>query len=61
MGKEAKYVVRLSDEERRQLQAIVDKGSGAKETRQRAWVFWKPTSRSTVQRQPMRGQRNSPR
>ncbi len=41
MGKEAKYVVRLSDEERRQLQAIVDEGSGAKETRQRARVLLK--------------------
>ena len=30
MGKEAKYVVRLSDEERRQLQAIVDKGGGGR-------------------------------
>ena len=41
MGKEAKYVVRLSDEERRQLQAIVDKRSGAKEKRQRARVLLK--------------------
>jgi Homeodomain-like domain len=41
MGKDAKYVVRLSGEERRQLQSMVDDGSGAKATRQRARVLLK--------------------
>jgi Homeodomain-like domain len=41
MGKEAKYVVRLRGEERKQLQSLVDKGSGSKETRQRARVLLK--------------------
>lgn len=41
MGKEAKYVVRLSGEERRRLQSLVDEGSGSKETRQRARVLLK--------------------
>jgi hypothetical protein len=41
MGKEAKYVVRLSGEERRHLQTLVDEGSGSKETRQRARVLLK--------------------
>jgi hypothetical protein len=41
MGKEAKYVIRLSGEERRRLQSMVDEGSGAKETRQRARVLLK--------------------
>lgn len=41
MGKDAKYVVRLSGEERRQLQSMVDEGSGSKETRQRARVLLK--------------------
>jgi hypothetical protein len=41
MGKDAKYVVRLSGEERRQLQSMVDEWSGAKETRQRARVLLK--------------------
>jgi transposase len=41
MGKEAKFVVRLSGEERRQLQEIVDKGSGSKEARRRARVLLK--------------------
>jgi hypothetical protein len=41
MGKEAKYVVRLSGEERRQLQSLVDEGRGSKETRQRARVLLK--------------------
>jgi hypothetical protein len=41
MGKDAKYVVRLSAEERRQLQSMVDEGSGSKETRQRARVLLK--------------------
>ena len=41
MGKEAKYVVRLSGEERRQLQTMVDEGSGSKATRQRARVLLK--------------------
>jgi transposase len=41
MGKEAKYLVRLSREERRELQAIVDQGRGSKATRQRARVLLK--------------------
>lgn len=41
MGKEAKYVVRLSGEERCQLQVLVDAGHGSKETRQRARVLLK--------------------
>ena len=54
MGKDAKYVVRLSLEERRQLQALVDNGSGAKETRQRArderTAEFAEVGRSTVHR-----------
>lgn len=41
MGKDAKYVVRLSVEERRQLQLMVDAGHGSKEARQRARVLLK--------------------
>jgi hypothetical protein len=41
MGKEAKYVVRMSGDERRQLQSIVNEGRGSKETRQRARVLLK--------------------
>jgi hypothetical protein len=41
MGKDAKYVVWLSGEERCQLQSMVDEGSGSKETRQRARVLLK--------------------
>ena len=41
MGKDAKYVVRLSGEERQQLQSMVDAGRGSKETRQRARVLLK--------------------
>jgi transposase len=41
MGKDAKYVVRLSAEERRELQSMVDEGNGSKETRQRARVLLK--------------------
>lgn len=41
MGKEAKYVVRLDADERRQLQALVDEGAGAKQTRRRARVLLK--------------------
>ena len=41
MGKDAKYVVRLSGEERRQLQSMVDAGKGSKEARQRARVLLK--------------------
>ena len=39
MGKEAKYVVRLSNEERRQLENLVTRGRVAKATRQRAQVL----------------------
>jgi hypothetical protein len=39
MGKEAKYVVRLSDEERGQLENLVARGRVAKATRQRAQVL----------------------
>ncbi len=41
MGKEAKYVVRLSFEERTELQTMVDSGRGAKETRRRARILLK--------------------
>lgn len=41
MGKEAKYVVCLSGEERRQLQSLVDEGKVAKETRRRARMLLK--------------------
>jgi transposase len=39
MGKEAKYVVRLSSEEREQLEDVVARGRVAKATRQRAQVL----------------------
>jgi len=39
MGKEAKYVVRLSNEERRQLENLVARGRVAKATRQRAQML----------------------
>jgi transposase len=39
MGKEAKYVVRLSNEERGQLENLVARGRVAKATRQRAQVL----------------------
>lgn len=39
MGKEAKYVVRLSAEERKQLEALVARGRVAKATRQRAQIL----------------------
>jgi len=41
MGKEAKYVVRLSEAERGRLQLLVDEGKVAKETRRRARVLLK--------------------
>jgi transposase len=41
MGKDAKYIVRLEEEEREQLQAMVDEGRGAKTARQRARVLLK--------------------
>jgi hypothetical protein len=41
MSKEAKYVVRLTGEERAELQAMVDEGRGAKTVRQRARVLLK--------------------
>lgn len=41
MGKEAKYVVRLDEEERLELQAMVDEGRGAKSVRNRARVLLK--------------------
>ena len=36
MSKDAKFVVRLTEEERTELQAMVDEGRGAKTVRQRA-------------------------
>ena len=39
MGKEAKYIVRLSNEERGQLEDLVARGRVAKATRQRAQVL----------------------
>jgi hypothetical protein len=39
MGKEAKYVVRLSHEERSQLENLVARARAAKATRQRARVL----------------------
>ncbi len=41
MGKEAKYVVRLTPEERQTLQAMVDKGRGAADKLLRARMFLK--------------------
>ncbi len=39
MGKEAKYIVRLSNEERGQLENLLARGRVAKRTRQRAQVL----------------------
>lgn len=41
MSKDAKFVVRLTEEERSELQAMVDEGRGAKSVRQRARVLLK--------------------
>lgn len=41
MGKDAKYVVRLADEERVELQTLVDEGRGSKSVRKRARVLLK--------------------
>jgi transposase len=41
MGKDAKYIVRLSADERQQLQALVDEGRRAKSVRQWARVLLK--------------------
>lgn len=41
MSKEAKYVVRLTSEERAELQSMVDAGRGSKSVRQRARVLLK--------------------
>ncbi len=41
MGKEAKFVVTLNDEERGLLQKLVDEGRGSKSARQRARVLLK--------------------
>lgn len=41
MGKDAKYVVRLDDEERVELQSMVDKGRGSMAVRKRARVLLK--------------------
>jgi hypothetical protein len=41
MGKDAKYVVRLDDEERVELQTMVDEGRGAMSVRKRARVLLK--------------------
>ena len=41
MGKDAKYIVRLEPEERKQLQTLVDEGRGSKSSRQRARVLLK--------------------
>jgi transposase len=41
MGKDAKYIVRLSSDERQQLQTLVDEGRGGKLTRQWARVLLK--------------------
>lgn len=41
MSKDAKFVVRLTDEERSDLQAMVDEGRGSKSVRQRARVLLK--------------------
>ena len=47
MSKDAKYVVRLADEERCELQAIVDEGRGSKSVRQRARVLLKTDESET--------------
>jgi hypothetical protein len=39
MGKEAKYIVRLSAEERKELEDVVARGRVAKATRQRAMIL----------------------
>ena len=41
MSKDAKFVVRLAEEERFELQAMVDDGRGAKGVRRRARVLLK--------------------
>jgi Homeodomain-like domain len=41
MGKEAKYIVRLDENERQLLQRMVDEGRGSKSARQRARVLLK--------------------
>ena len=41
MGKESKYIVRLSADERQELQTLVDRGRGTKSARQRARVLLK--------------------
>lgn len=41
MGRDAKYVVTLTNEERQQLQELVDEGRGSKSARQRARVLLK--------------------
>jgi len=41
MSQDAKYVVRLTDKERAELQAMVDEGRGAKSVRQRSRVLLK--------------------
>ena len=51
MSKDAKYVVRLTDEERCELQAIVDEGRGSKSVRQRARVLLKTDASETGPRQ----------
>lgn len=41
MGKDAKYVVRLDEQERDHLQQLVDRGKVSKTTRNRAWILLK--------------------
>lgn len=41
MGREAKYVVKLDEDERAELQRLVDGGKGSKEARRRARVLLK--------------------
>lgn len=41
MSREAKYVVRLTDEERVEMQALVDEGRGSQSVRQRAQLLLK--------------------
>jgi hypothetical protein len=47
MSKDAKFVVRLTDEERSELQAIVAEGRGSKSVRQRARVLLKTDESET--------------
>lgn len=47
MFKDAKFVVRLTDEERDELQAMVDEGRGSKSVRQRARVLLKTDESET--------------